>query len=102
MEFDLNKRYCYYFNEIAKIPHGSKNEKQISDYIVSFAKSKGLRYLQDDFWNVVIYKEPSEGYENSAPLLIQAHMDMVCEANKGTDHDFEKDPLKLYVDENYT
>ncbi len=99
MEFDLNKRYCYYFNEIAKIPHGSKNEKQISDYIVSFAKSKGFRYLQDDFWNVVIYKEPSEGYENSAPLLIQAHMDMVCEANKGTDHDFEKDPLKLYVDE---
>lgn len=99
MEFDLSKRYCYYFNEITKIPHGSYNEKQISDFIVSFAVSKGLRYLQYEFNNVVIYKEPSEGYENSAPLLIQAHMDMVCEANKGTPHDFEKDPLKLYVDE---
>ncbi|MBP0969959.1 MAG: beta-Ala-His dipeptidase [Oscillospiraceae bacterium] len=99
MVFDLSKRYCYYFNELAGIPHGSYNEKAVSDYIVSFAESKGLRYLQDEFNNVVIYKEPSEGYGDSAPLLIQAHMDMVCEANKGTVHDFERDPLKLYVDE---
>ena len=99
MEFDLNKRYCFYFNEIAKIPHGSYNEKAISDYVVSFAKERGFKCIQDDVFNVVVYKEASEGYEDSAPLLIQAHMDMVCESNKGTDHDFEKDPLDLFVDE---
>ena len=95
MEFDLSKRYCYYFNELAKIPHGSYNEKRLSDFVVSFAESKGLRYIQDDFWNVVVYKDASEGYEDSAPLLIQAHTDMVCEANKGTEHDFENDPLRI-------
>lgn len=99
MDFDLSKRYCFFFNELTKIPHGSYNEKQVSDFIVSFAESKGLRYIRDEFNNVVVYKDPSDGYENSAPLLIQAHMDMVCEANKGTVHDFEKDPLKLYVDD---
>ena len=77
MDFDLSKRYCFYFNELTKIPHGSYNEKQVSDFIVSFAESKGLRYIRDEFNNVVVYKDPSEGYENSAPLLIQAHMDMV-------------------------
>jgi len=101
MEFDLSKRYCFYFNEIAKIPHGSHNEQAISDYLVSFAENKGLRYVQDPFNNVVIYKDASVGYEDSAPLLLQAHMDMVCEANKGTDHDFEKDPLKLYVEDGW-
>ena len=99
MDFDLSKRYCYYFNELTKMPHGSYNEKQVSDFVVAFAEAKGLRYIQDESFNVVVYKDPSEGYENSAPLLIQAHMDMVCEANKGTDHDFEKDPLRLYVDD---
>ena len=48
MDFDLNKRHCYYFNEISKIPRGSRNEKAISDYLVSFAKEQGLWYKQDD------------------------------------------------------
>ena len=47
MEFDLNKKYCYYFNEISKIPRGSRNEKAISDYVVDFAKAHGYDYKQD-------------------------------------------------------
>ena len=101
MEFDLGKRWCHYFNELAKIPHGSYNEKGASDFVVSFAKERGLRCIQDEYWNVVVYKDASKGYENSAPLLLQAHLDMVCEANKGTDHDFNKDPLKLRVDDGW-
>ncbi|MDO4198554.1 MAG: beta-Ala-His dipeptidase [Erysipelotrichaceae bacterium] len=96
--FDLNKPYCFYFNEIAKIPHGSYNEKAISDYIVEFAKKRNLNYVQDSMNNVVIYKKASKGYENAKPLLLQAHMDMVCEANKSANFDFRKDSLKLKVE----
>lgn len=79
MEFDLTKPHCYYFNEIAKIPHGSKNEKRLSDWIVDFAKAHHLAYIQDELWNVVIYKPASVGYESHPTLLIQAHMDMITE-----------------------
>ena len=99
MIFDLNKKQCYYFNEISKIPHGSKNEKAISDYIVNFAKERGLAYKQDEVFNVLIDKPASPGYENAEPVLMQAHIDMVCEKNKDSGHDFEKDPLELYVDD---
>ena len=97
MEFDLTKPYCHYFNEIAKIPHGSNNEKGLSDYLMNFAKELGLVCKQDDMFNVIIYKEGSKGYENSSPLMLQAHMDMVCEKNKDSDHDFLKDSLTLVV-----
>ena len=101
MEFDLNKRHCYYFNEISLIPRGSKNEKAISDYIVAFAKEHGLTYKQDDFWNVIVDKPATEGYENATPIVLQAHTDMVCEKNNDTMHDFEKDPLDLYVEDGW-
>ncbi|MBQ8995108.1 MAG: beta-Ala-His dipeptidase [Oscillospiraceae bacterium] len=97
MEFDVTKPHCHYFYELTRIPHGSYNEKELSDWLVAFANERGLRSVQDEMGNVVIYKPASAGCENSAPLLLQAHMDMVCEANKGTDHDFEKDPLDLEV-----
>ena len=96
--FDLNKPYCFYFNEISRIPHGSFNEEAISEYLVDFAKKKGLRYVKDEHNNVVIYKDGSKGYENSEPLILQGHMDMVCEANKDTVFDFKKDPLVLRTD----
>lgn len=98
MELDLNKKHCYYFNEISKIPHGSRNEKRISDYLVDFAKKRSLKYVQDAAYNVVIYKEGSKGFENSEPLLLQGHMDMVCEANRDTQIDFENDPITLKTD----
>lgn len=99
MEFDLTKRHCYYFNETTKIPHGSRNEKAISDYIMQFAKEHGLKAIQDEVYNVIVYKDASKGYENAAPLILQAHVDMVCEKNKDVDHDFMKDALKLRVED---
>ena len=101
MDFDLNKRYCYYFNEISKIPHGSRNEKAISDYVCAFARAHNLPYKQDRVYNVMIDKPASAGYEESAPVILQAHMDMVCEKNSDVDHDFETDPLDLYVEDGW-
>lgn len=99
MEFELTNRPRFFFNELTKIPHGSKNEKGVSDFIADFAKKKGLKYKQDDMYNIIVYKDASAGYENAAPLILQAHTDMVDEKNKDCDHDFSKDPLKLYVDD---
>ncbi len=98
MEFDLKKPHCYFFNEICKIPHGSGNEKALSDWVVSFAKERGLAFLQDEMWNIVICKEASSGYETHPGVILQAHMDMVCEKTPESAHDFETDPLDLYVD----
>lgn len=97
MEFDLMKPYCYYFNEICKIPHGSYNEKAISDYVVDFAKKHNLQYIQDKMYNVIIYKDASKGYEDYDPLMLQAHLDMVCESVG--EFDFETMPIETYVDE---
>ena len=79
MEFDLQKRQCYWFNEIAKIPHGSRNEREISDFVVQFARDHGFPWHQDKAYNVTIDKPASKGYENASVLILQAHMDMVCE-----------------------
>ena len=74
-----------YFEEICGIPHGSSNTKQISDYLVKFAKERGLRYIQDEKNNVIIFKDGSRGYEKSKPVIIQGHIDMVCEKEKDCD-----------------
>ena len=97
MMFDLNKRHCFYFYEISKIPHGSKNEKALSDYLVQFARNHGFQYVQDHVNNVIIYKSASPGCKQSEPLILQAHMDMVCEKTKESSHDFTKNSLKLVV-----
>ena len=88
----------HFFEEICAIPHGSRNTKAISDYLVSFAKEHELEYYQDDANNIVMIQKASEGYENADPLIIQGHMDMVCEKENNVDIDFEKDGLDLYVD----
>lgn len=98
MLFDTRKAHCFYFSEISKIPHGSGNEKALSDWICALAKQHGLRYLQDDIWNVVVYVPASPGYEEHPGVIIQAHMDMVCEKTPESTHDFTRDPLELYVD----
>ena len=95
------KRVFYYFEEICKIPHGSGNTKQISDYLVDFAKKHGFDYVQDEMNNVVIYKPASKGYENAPTVILQGHMDMVCEKRPGVEHDFEKDGLNLSVRDGY-
>ena len=101
MEHILNheKAHQKYFEEMTAIPHGSYHEQAYSAYLVAFAKEHGLKWIQDELYNVIIYKDASAGYEDHAPVLLQAHTDMVCEKNKDTDFDFEKDALKLYIEE---
>ncbi len=88
-----------YFYEISQIPRGSGNEKEISDYLVGFAHKRGLEVIQDEALNVIIKKPATKGYEQATAVIIQGHMDMVCEKNDGTIHDFKKDPLKLRIED---
>lgn len=92
------ERVFYYFEEICGIPHGSGNEKAVSDYCAAFAKSHGLQVRQDEANNVVIRKPASAGYENAPVVMLQGHMDMVCEKNSDVEFDFEKEGLRLKVD----
>lgn len=91
-------RVFYHFEEISKIPRRSGNERAISDYMVEFAKSLNLEVIQDAYMNVIINKPGTPGYENSDAVIIQGHLDMVCEKNTDTVHDFEKDPLDLLIE----
>ena len=86
------------FEEIAGIPHGSGNTKGISDFCVEFARERGLECFQDDAGNVIIWKDGSAGYEGSAPVMLQGHLDMVCEKDAWVDIDFEKDGLRLVLE----
>lgn len=90
-----------YFEELCKIPHGSGNTKEISDYLVAFAKERNLKVYQDEYNNVVIYKPASEGYEAAPVTILQGHCDMVAEKTPESSHDFEKDGLKLMVEGDY-
>lgn len=90
-----------YFEELCGIPHGSYNEKAVSDYCVAFARERGLEVYQDEAWNVVIIKEASSGFEDAEPLILQGHLDMVCEKKPDCEIDFMKDGLRLKVDGDY-
>ncbi len=90
-----------YFEELCKIPHGSGNTKEISDYLVAFAKERNLKVYQDEYNNVVIYKPASEGYEAAPVTILQGHCDMVAEKTPESSHDFEKDGLKLMIEGDY-
>ena len=92
------KEVLEYFEQLSTIPRGSHNEKEVSDYLKAFGESHGFETIQDDVMNIIIKKPGTPGYESSPTVIIQGHMDMVCEKNEGTDHDFTKDPLKLYVE----
>lgn len=94
-------RIFYHFEQISKIPRGSGNEKAISDYLLDFGKSLGLECIQDAALNIIIKKPASIGYENAPAVIIQGHMDMVCEKNSDKEHDFEKDPINLVVKGDY-
>lgn len=90
--------YEKYFEEICQIPHGSYHEMKLSNYLVEFAVQLGLRYKQYENGCVIIYKDGSDGCRDHAPVMLQGHMDMVCQKAPGCAHDFEKDPLDLYVE----
>ena len=84
-----------YFKEISEIPRASFNEEAVSNYVVDFAKARGLRYIQDEMKNVIVFKDASKGYEDLPVVMLQSHLDMVAEKNKDSDHNFETDPIKL-------
>jgi dipeptidase D len=87
-----------HFAEFLKIPHCSGNEKALGDYIIAFAKSKGLEWKRDDVGNVIISKSGSPGHENSVGVVFQGHLDMVCEKNSDVSHDFSKDPINAKME----
>lgn len=91
----------HYFEELASIPHGSGNTKAISDHCVSFAKRHGLQYWQDDANNVVIVKPASAGYERAPAVILQGHLDMVCEKTPDCGLDMEREGLRLKTDGQY-
>ena len=87
-----------YFEKICAIPHGSGNMQAISDFCIKFAKENGLHAVCDKAKNVVIYKSGTRGYEHSEPIILQGHLDMVCQKNADSVIDFEKDGIKAYTD----
>jgi len=90
-----------YFEKICSIPHGSGNTKAISDYLVSFAKEHDLRYIQDELNNVILFGEGTCGYEDHEPVIIQGHMDIVCEKDADCSIDMEKEGLDVTHDTEY-
>ena len=92
------EKVFHYFAEISKIPRASKKEKEISDWLVKFAKERKLKVIQDEHYNVIIKKKATEGYEDFSPLILQGHMDMVWEKNKDTECDFSTQGIELVID----
>lgn len=95
----LNQNVAYekYFEEICQCPHNSYREQPLSRRLTEFAQEHGLKYKQDPLGNVIIYKNGTYGMEEYPPVILQSHIDMICEKKEGVIHDFEKDPLKLAV-----
>ncbi|SES99304.1 aminoacyl-histidine dipeptidase [[Clostridium] polysaccharolyticum] len=95
------KKVFSYFEEISNIPRGSKNNREISDFLLAFGKENGLECYQDEALNVILIKEATPGLENVPAIMIQGHMDMVCEKESETEHDFFKEGLELAVEGDY-
>jgi dipeptidase D len=87
-----------FFDQICSIPHPSKHEEALAQFIIEWAKSQSLEVKRDDTGNVFIKKPAYPGMENKKPVVLQAHIDMVPQKNDGTDHDFVTDPIKPYID----
>ena len=87
-----------YFEEICGIPHPSKHEEKMTAYLKNFGESRGLSTKVDEAGNVVISKPATPGMEDRKAIILQSHMDMVCESNKGVNHDFMTDPIRLVID----
>lgn len=90
-----------YFEDLCSYPHGSGNTKLISDYLVSFAKKNGIRYEQDELNNVIFYQEGTCGYESHDPVILQGHMDMVCEKDADCQINMDIEGLDVTHDGTY-
>lgn len=101
MDYKINgyqpEKLFHYFEDISAIPRGSGNEKGISDFLVAFARERGLDVYQDEVYNVIIKKPASAGAEEAPAVMLQGHIDMVCDKLASVEHDFEKDGIDLIV-----
>ena len=88
----------YYFEEVCHVPRPSKKEGKIRAFLINFAREHGLEYKTDEAGNVLIRKEATPGMERCKTVILQSHMDMVCEKNKDTQHNFDTDPIETYID----
>ena len=95
--FKPEKLY-WYFEELTRIPRGSGNEKEVSDFVCAEAEKHGLWYKQDGLYNVIVKKPGCGGLENAEPVILTGHLDVVCEKNNDVIHDFTKDPVDIYVE----
>lgn len=86
-----------HFEKLCAIPHGSYHTKQISDYLASFARERGLKYRQEECGNVIIWKDATAGYEHAPTVMIQGHMDMVAEKDADCAKDMEREGLDLFI-----
>jgi dipeptidase D len=92
------ERLWHYFVQILQIPRPSKKEDRIIQYLLDFGKEMGLETLQDDVGNVLIRKPATKGFENRKMVVLQSHVDMVCEKNSDVDFDFDNDPIQAWID----
>ena len=92
------KKVFHWFHELNQHPRCSGEEKQVSDFLVNFAKERDLEVYQDEIYNVIIKKPGTKGSEDLEALIIQGHMDMVCVKGKESNHDFSKDPIEMIVE----
>ncbi len=99
--FPHNNEFFKIFEQLTKIPHGSGNTAEIAKFCYDFAIKNGCEAVIDKAGNVIIKRPASVGFENAEPVIIQGHLDMVCEKTPDSDHDFTRDPLKLKYDGKY-
>ena len=95
------KAVFHFFEDLTRIPHGSRNTKAISDYCAAFARARGLWVYQDELNNVIIKKPASAGYETAPAVILQGHLDMVAEKTPESPIDMTKDALALRVEGDY-
>ena len=93
--FPTIQKIIYYFQELNKIPRGSKNEEQVVQYLIQFAKNRELDYYKDNYNNIIISKKATDNSNNF--IAFQSHTDMVCEKTNNSNHDFSKDPIDLNI-----
>ena len=94
----LNHEVINIFSQLSRIPRESGNEKAVSDWVKNWAEERGLQVAQDDISDLIICKPASKGYEAHAPVMMQAHIDMVCEKDGHSTHDFATDPIEFALD----
>ena len=95
------KEVFEYFEKICSIPHGSGNMEKISKFCLDFAEENGLKAIRDDGKNVVIYKDGTKGYEDAEPIILQGHIDMVCQKTPDSMIDFEKDGIDVFEEDGF-